>query len=285
MSSSLENLKKTINAIRDPETGCVWNLAQTHSSLKRYLLEELYEALEAIDKIEEKQDYKDLKEELGDLFLQIILHAKLAEEQGKFTLDEVFDDLNTKMIKRHPHVFKREDSGGATNTAEVDKHWDREKAKEKQQRESIFEGIPLEMPALARAWKISKKAVKESFEWDEEYKLWDQLRSEMDELLEVVDDYRTKSGIDPHKEGFSDAKTQEEAELELGDILFTVVNIARWYKIDPEEALRKTNNKFIKRFDEMVKICKSESKTLRDYSVPELEELWQKAKKRILMSS
>lgn len=280
MTDPLENFKQTINAIRDPQTGCVWNLSQNHSSLKRYLLEELYESLEAIDKLEQTGNYEDLKEELGDLFLQIVLHAKLAEEKGKFNLDDVIDGINHKMIVRHPHVFQKDKS--ASSISEVDQHWDREKAKEKEKkRESFFDGIPLEMPALARAWKISKKAVKESFEWDEESKLWHQLELEIEELLEVVNNYRNDTGIDPYKEGFKDPKTLEEAELELGDVLFTIVNIARWYKIDPEEALRKTNNKFINRFDQMIKICKSEGKSMKDYSLPELEALWQQAKKML----
>ncbi len=278
MSDNLEEFNKTINEIRDPEHGCVWNLSQTHSSLKRYLLEELYETLEAIDELEETKNYDALKEELGDLLLQIVLHSKLAEEKGKFSLDDVIDGINKKMIKRHPHVFKRAESGGAATVSEVDNHWDKEKAKEKESRESFFEGIPLEMPALARAWKISKKAVKESFEWDEEKKLWGQLDSEIKEFLEVTENYEKQTGIDLYKDGFQDEKVKREAELELGDILFTIVNVARWYKIDPEEALRQTNNKFIKRFEVMVKICKSRGKTLKDYSVSELEALWQEAK-------
>lgn len=306
MAEELDKFKETIKQIRDPKTGCIWNLEQSHASLKRYLLEELYETLDALDKVEAversqnfnqlkylregakalelddnaKNAYKDLQEELGDLLLQIVLHARLAEEKGLFDFEDVARTCNEKMLKRHPHVFKSEQVGGAASTAEVDKHWDREKAKEKKSRESIFAGIPRELPALARAWLISKKAVKESFEWDEEYKLFDQLDSEVEELKEIVDRARAQAN-DPYREGFKNVQDQTEAELEIGDILFTAVNIARWYRIDPEDALRKTNDKFERRFNEMMKIAAGEGKRLQDYTIAELESLWQSAKKSL----
>lgn len=270
----LETFLKTIEDIRHPEKGCVWNLKQSHESLKRYLLEELYETLEAID----KNDPEELKEELGDLLLQIVLHSRIAEEKGQFNFADVVKKIDQKMIKRHPHVFA---SDSAKDTAEVDKLWDAEKAKEKQARTSIFEGIPKEMPALARAWKISKKAVKESFEWDLEDKLYQQLLSEIDELKEVVQASRAQAK-DPYKDDFANPQMKHEAELEMGDVLFTAVNIARWFKIDPEEALRKTNNKFVERFDLMQELCKKENKKMRDYQPHELEDKWQEAKKIIL---
>ncbi len=281
MNESIDKFLKTIEDIRHPKTGCVWNLKQTHGSLRRYLLEELYEALDAIDKVEagEKNAVAELQEELGDLLLQIVLHARIAEEKGLFSFDDVVKGIDEKMIKRHPHVFGKD---AAANTKEVDKLWDAEKAKEKKNRESIFEGIPRELPALAAAWKISKKAVKESFEWDEEEKLWGQLDSEINELKEVIENYRKQSGKDPYKDDFDDEQARNDAELELGDILFTVVNIARWYKIDPEDALRRVNNKFISRFNVMMDICKSEGKRMKDYSIDELEAMWQKAKLVIL---
>ena len=278
VSEATDKFLKTIEEIRHPEKGCVWNLKQSHASLKRYLLEEMYEALEAIDKLEagenEADSYKELEEELGDLLLQIALHSKIAEEKGYFSFNDVVKKIDQKMIKRHPHVFGKD---SAANTAEVDKLWDAEKAKEKVARKSIFEGIPLEMPALARSWKISKKAVKKSFEWDQEEKLYAQLDSEVEELKEVVERAR-KSGNDPYKDGFKDAGLLAEAELELGDVLFTVVNLARWFKIDPEDALRKTNNKFISRFDKMEEMLKAQAKEMEECSVDELEALWQEAK-------
>lgn len=268
---------KTIEDIRHPEKGCVWNLKQTHESLKRYLLEELYESLEAID----NKNPEELKEELGDLLLQIVLHSRIAEEKGQFSFKDVVKKIDEKMIKRHPHVFGKDT---AKNTKEVDQLWDKEKAKEKEARKSIFEGIPKEMPALARAWKISKKAVAESFEWDLEEKLYDQLLSEIDELKEVVQASRAR-GKDPYKDDFASVDLKAEAELELGDVLFTAVNIARWFKIDPEDALRQTNNKFIKRFDLMMELCKKENKLMKEYSPAQLEDKWQEAKNIILNRS
>jgi tetrapyrrole methylase family protein/MazG family protein len=273
----IDNFIETIKQIRDPEKGCVWNLKQSHESLKRYLLEELYETLEAID----KKDPQELEEELGDLLLQIVLHSRIAQEKQEFDFASVVKKINEKMIKRHPHVFANDT---AQNTKEVDTLWDAQKAKEKQSRKSIFEGIPKEMPALARAWKISKKAVKESFEWDKEEKLYEQLLSEIDELKEIVEASRAQAK-DPHADDFVNSQMKTEAELELGDILFTVVNIARWFKIDPEEALRMTNNKFVKRFDLMMQLCQEEAKQMNEYSPAELEQKWQDAKQIILKSS
>jgi tetrapyrrole methylase family protein/MazG family protein len=270
---AIDKFIETIKALRDPLSGCPWNREQTHASLKRYLLEELYECLEAIDSVENSTDTASaknnsdsmLKEELGDVLLQVALHSQIAEERGAFTFNDVVEYVNEKMIRRHPHVFK---DAKASNANEVDTHWEKIKKAEKSHRKSIFEGIPKELPALARAWLISKKAVRESFEWDEESKLWEQLQSEIIELQEIV----------LKKESLSDTE-RADAELELGDILFTAVNVARWFKIDPEDALRKTNNKFTERFDLMMEIVKeSGQEDLKNYSPSELENLWQKAK-------
>jgi tetrapyrrole methylase family protein/MazG family protein len=270
---AIDKFIETIKALRDPVTGCPWNREQTHASLKRYLLEELYECLEAIDLVENTSDKAlansnsdlMLKEELGDVLLQVALHSQIAEERGAFTFNDVVEYVNEKMIRRHPHVFK---DAKATNANEVDTHWEKIKKAEKSHRKSIFEGIPKELPALARAWLISKKAVRESFEWDEESKLWEQLQSEIIELQEIV----------LNKESLSDTE-RTDAELELGDILFTAVNVARWFKIDPEDALRKTNNKFTERFDLMMEIVKARgADDLKGFSPEELEAFWKEAK-------
>lgn len=270
---AIDKFIETIKALRDPLRGCPWNREQTHASLKRYLLEELYECLEAIDLVENTTDKAltnsnsdlMLKEELGDVLLQVALHSQIAEERGAFTFNDVVEYVNEKMIRRHPHVFK---DAKAANANEVDTHWEKIKKAEKSHRKSIFEGIPKELPALARAWLISKKAVRESFEWDEESKLWEQLQSEIIELQEIV----------LNKESLSDTE-RADAELELGDILFTAVNVARWFKIDPEDALRKTNNKFTERFDLMMEIVKARgADSLKGFSPEELEAFWKEAK-------
>ncbi len=292
MVSEITKFVDTIIALRDPETGCPWNRAQTHGTLKRYLIEEMYECLEAIDAIDElesgstvfkvatkslEEHNAELCEELGDLLLQILLHARIAEEKGNFNFEDVARVCNEKMILRHPHVFKT--GIKASSAEEVDKHWDAAKKSEKSQRKSIFEGIPLEMPALARAWKISKKAVRESFEWDREEQLYAQLASELEEFKVAARDY--ESALEKAADNPAElTKLKFEAELELGDILFTVVNLARWFEIDPEDALRKTNNKFITRFNKMVEIAAP--KELKDFSSTELEALWQQAKKEFI---
>ena len=270
---AIDKFIETIKALRDPVSGCPWNREQTHASLKRYLLEELYECLEAIDLVENSTDKAltnsnsdlMLKEELGDVLLQVALHSQIAEDRGAFTFNDVVEYVNEKMIRRHPHVFK---DAKAANANEVDTHWEKIKKAEKSHRKSIFEGIPKELPALARAWLISKKAVRESFEWDEESKLWEQLQSEIIELQEIV----------LNKESLSDTE-RADAELELGDILFTAVNVARWFKIDPEDALRKTNNKFTEIFDLMMEIVKARgADSLKGFSPEELEAFWKEAK-------
>lgn len=273
---AIDKFKETVRALRDEEKGCPWVKEQTHSSLKRYLLEELYECLEAVDEVSDSNSEasldkanKTLKEELGDVLLQIMLHSQIAEERGAFSFEDVIKEIDEKMIRRNPHVFA---TAKAKNTDEVDKNWEKIKKIEKESRKSIFEGIPKELPSLARAWKISKKAVRESFEWDEEEKLYKQLNSEIEEFKEVT----------LKKEKLS-AEEHSEAELELGDILFTVVNLARWFKIDPEEALRRTNNKFIERFNIMVEIIKETgSSGLKEHKPSELQDFWQKAKHRQL---
>ncbi len=313
--SNTDKFLDTIKALRDPETGCPWNKSQSHGSLKRYLIEEVYECLEVIDAIDEleagaktfgvatkslAEHNAELCEELGDLLLQVVLHARIAEEAGYFNFDDVAKVANEKMILRHPHVFalskeiNSKDSDATKslplNAKEVDTHWEAAKKLEKASRKSIFEGIPVDMPALARAWNISKKAVRESFEWDREEQLYAQLASELEEFKTAAHDYeqalqnaQVSSAAQDAALSKSDlSKLKFEAELELGDILFTVVNLARWFEIDPEDALRKTNNKFVKRFNKMQEIAKaSERKELKDYSSTELEALWQQAKREL----
>ena len=273
---SIENFEETIESLRDKDKGCPWVKQQTHSSLKRYILEELYECLEAIDDVSNASSKESqvkanetLREELGDVLLQVMLHSKIAEENNAFSFNDVVNDINEKMIRRNPHVFA---TAKAENTDEVDQNWEKIKKEEKKSRKSIFSGIPKELPSLARAWKISKKAVRESFEWDEEKKLYEQLNSEIEEFKEIS--YNKTELTEEEK---------SEAELELGDILFTVVNLARWFKIDPEEALRRTNNKFTERFDIMMNIVKATgSESLKDYKPNELINFWQEAKQRQL---
>ncbi len=252
---SIEQLVKTIAKLRSPK-GCPWDKEQTHKTLKRYLIEEAYEALDAID----KNDSKALMEELGDVLLQIVLHAQIARENKEFSFNEVADYINKKMISRHPHVFS---NTHVKNSEEVMTNWEIIKKKEKPHRKDIFDGIPLALPALLKALKVSKKAAREGFEWKKEADIWKKLNSEIAEFKAAAKK-RNKTG---------------KAD-ELGDILFTIVNIARWYKLDPEDSLNMATKKFISRYTRVKSKFKSLKKGIKELSYSELNNLWRLAKKQ-----
>lgn len=280
MSKNLDAFIETIARLRAPD-GCPWDREQTHESLARFLLEETYEVLEAIH----EGDPEKLKEELGDLLLQIVLNAQVAKDDGRFDIDDVAKGINEKMIKRHPHVFS---DTKAENTDAVLKQWDELKNEEKREREakdgsssdgtaktSILDGIPKTLPALMQTLKISEKAVNQGFEWQQEEQIWQQLHSELDELKEALrhEKFEKKS---------NDSKEYRDAQLELGDVLFTVVNIARWHNMNPEECLLLANDKFKVRFKQMEQLA---DKPLKKLSFEEYEELWIQAKKEAARSS
>ena len=244
----LEELIKTIAILRSPE-GCEWDRQQTHQTIRQNMLEEAYEAVEAID----ENNIEHLKEELGDVLLQVVLHSQIADDNKEFNIQDVAKMLNDKLIHRHPHVFGENKT---TDTKEILANWEKLKSKEKQERKRILDGIPKTLPALLMAMKISKKAVRAGFEWQNYEQLLECFYSEIKE--------------------FQQAQTQEEKEDEFGDILFSLVNIARWNNIDPELALAKANMKFKKRFDKLEEMC---DKSLSDLTFEEYDSLWKKAKK------
>jgi MazG family protein len=249
----LENLKKlieTIALLRSPQ-GCPWDREQTHKSLRENLLQETYEALDAID----KGDDENLKEELGDVLLQVVLHSQIASEDNKYTIDDVAKAINDKLIRRHPHVFAGLE---VKNSDEVMVNWEKLKRQEKPERKSALSGIAETLPALLAAQELSKKAVKSGFEWTDVQSLWDCFRSEIEEFKQDVEK-NNKKGM----------------EEEFGDILFSLVNVARWHGIDPEIALIGANKKFKKRFQLMESMA---SKDLAEYNIDELEAFWQEAK-------
>lgn len=255
-NKELQNLKKLVEIVgilRSPE-GCPWDREQNHMTLRENLLEETYEALEAI----EADDPKMLREELGDVLLQVVLHAQIAEEAGQFDIEDVAKVISDKLIRRHPHVFsdvKVKDSN------EVIENWEAIKKKEKPERKSALSGIASTLPALIMAKELSEKAVKTGFEWTNVESLMECLQSEIDEFKAAVA-----------------LQGQDEIEDELGDILFSIVNVARWYKINPETALLRANRKFKARFQKMEELA---TKELQEYSPDEFEELWQAAKKQL----
>ncbi len=244
---NIERLIEIIDILRS-ENGCEWDREQTHQSLKRNMIEEAYEAVDAID----DNDFKHMQEELGDVLLQVVLHSQIAKEENVFNIEDVAKGISDKLVHRHPHVFG---DVKVSSTDEILDNWEKLKKEEKPHRTSIMDGISRSQAALMSAQKISKKAVKVGFEWPDEDSLYDCVISEIKE--------------------FKEAKTQEEKEEELGDILFAVVNLARWNKIDAEQALLKANKKFISRFRAMEA---SAHKELEHLSLEEWDTLWKKAK-------
>ena len=250
---NLEELIAVIAKLRAPD-GCQWDREQTHSSLRPNMLEEAYEAVDAID----DNDMVHLKEELGDVLLQVVLHAQIASEEGAFTIEDVAKGIKDKLIHRHPHVFG---DTKVNSTKDILDNWDKLKAEEKKHRKSAMDGISKAQSALMSAKKKKKKAVKTGFEWPDEESLYDCIYSEFEEFK------------DAKKEG-----NREHMEEEFGDILFAVVNLARWNKIDAEQALLKSNKKFMTRFRKMEELA---TKPLTEYSFEEFDELWRKAKKTV----
>lgn len=252
----LEKLVDLIGVLRS-ENGCPWDRAQTHSSLRPNMLEEAYEAVDAIN----SGDMTHLKEELGDVLLQVILHSQIAKEEQAFDIEDVAKGLHDKIIHRHPHVF----GDVKVNSAEEAlKSWDNIKKVEKAHRKSAMDGVSKSQSALMSAQKISKKAVKCGFEWPDEQSLMDCIYSEFKEFKEA-----------------SNEKDKVHMEEEMGDILFAVVNLARWNKIDAEQALINANKKFMMRFRKMEELA---VKPLEEYSFDEYDALWKQAKSALAAS-
>lgn len=249
-ASGLDRLVHIVDRLLGPG-GCPWDQEQTHDSLKKYLLEEAYEVLDAID----SGSSDKLKEELGDLLLQPIMHAQMQKRDGGWDIDEVADAISDKLVRRHPHVF-----GDTTvhDADEVLRNWDQIKKSEGKEEQSILAGVPKGMASLLRAHEISKRAARVGFEWPSLDAVFEKLAEEEAELSAAI-------------------ATGEKAEIEseIGDLLFTVVNVARWLDVEPEEALRKMLNRFSGRFQAMEA---SSAKPLRELGAEEWEELWEKAK-------
>lgn len=251
--TNLEELISVVAKLRAPD-GCPWDNVQTHTSLRPNMIEEAYEAVDAID----DNDMNHLREELGDVLLQVLLHSQIASEKGDFDIESVAKELKDKLIHRHPHVFGNANITSAEGVVEA---WDKLKAEEKTHRKSAMDGVSRCQAALISAQKLSKKAVKVGFEWPNEDSLYECIKSEFREFQEA--------------EAEGDKAHMEE---EYGDILFATVNLARWNKIDAEQALLKANKKFEKRFRKMEELA---TKPLPEYSFEEFDALWKQAKKAL----
>jgi tetrapyrrole methylase family protein / MazG family protein len=253
-----EMLVQVMSRLRAPG-GCPWDRKQSFDTIKSYLLEETYEVLDAID----ARDWRGVAEELGDLLLQPVFLAEIAAEQGLFTISDSLDAINQKLVRRHPHVFG---DAVAETPEDVKQRWDEIKKHEKpagtSTGESVLDGVPRNLPALVEAEKIGQKAASIGFEWPDIGGVMEKLQEEAAELISA-----------------KETETQEHIEHELGDVLFTVVNLARFLKVDPEQALRKTNGRFRKRFAYVEKEIARTRDTPAGLSIERMEDLWQEAKR------
>jgi MazG family protein len=277
MGPAFRELCEVVARLRSP-AGCPWDRIQTLESIKPYTLEETYELLEAID----ANDDEAIAEELGDLLLQVVLDAQIASDEGRFDLVQVVERITRKMIERHPHVFG---SAVARTAADVSRHWDAAKKKEKP-RDSLLDGVPLALPQLARAAKLSKKAARVGYDFPDRAMLFDKLREELAELAGELFPDGAIPQVSAHVQAepvpdvpIDDPARRVRVEDELGDLLFVVANIARRWKIDPEEALRKSNAKFERRFRYIEEQLAAQNRTLADASLIEMEELYQQGKR------
>ena len=256
--AALQELIEIVTKLRSPDEGCPWDLAQTPQTLTPYIIEEAYEVVDAI----KGGDKKEIIDELGDLLLQVVLQAQIASEANDFTLAEVAQNISEKMIRRHPHVFG---DIKVNSTEEVKQNWEQIKAAEKGETTDLLSTklsrYARQLPPLLAAMKISKKAAAVGFEWENIEGVWDKFHEEVEEFEEALK-----------------LEDKEHQESELGDILFVLVNLARWYNLNPEQALQETNHRFLKRFALLESVS---DRPLSEYTLAELEQMWQKAKAQL----
>ena len=243
---------------------CPWDKEQTNDSIKANTIEEAYEVVEAID----NKNYDELRKELGDLLLHVVFHTQIAEEDNHFNIDDVIDSIQEKLIRRHPHVFGEVK---VSDSNEVKKNW--EEIKLSEGRDSVLDGVPFNLPALQRAHRLQEKAAKVGFDWEKKEDVWKKVIEEIEEMHE----------IENFKSQKPNSKNQEELNLklekEVGDVFFALVNYARFLNINPEDALRRTNEKFINRFNYVQKKVKETGKAINESNLEEMDKFWNESKK------
>ncbi|MCK7549347.1 nucleoside triphosphate pyrophosphohydrolase [Marinobacter koreensis] len=280
MSYSIDDLKVLMARLREPESGCPWDTKQTYATIVPHTIEEAYEVADAID----REDYPHLKDELGDLLFQVIFYSQMGREDGHFDFDGVVDHLVRKLIRRHPHVFpegtldSRIDPDNRPDEAWIKESWERIKAEERAEKEqgdsgqraerpaSRLDGIARTLPAMARAEKLQRRAALHGFDWPDIAPVFDKLHEEIDEL---------KEAWQAAQEGHGDA---DDVEDELGDLLFVCVNLARFMKVNPEQALKRTNHKFDARFRAIESVLEQEGRNMDEESLEALDAVWQAVK-------
>lgn len=250
----IEALGRVIDTLDILRVKCPWDAKQTNESLRANTIEEVYELCDALI----NSDDANIRKELGDVLLHVLFYAKIGEEKGAFDIAYVCDALNTKLIFRHPHVFG---DTSVSSTDDVLKNWEELKLKEKGGNKTVLSGVPTALPAIIKADRIQEKAANVGFDWEKPEQVWDKVREEMAEFEETVAE-----------------KSPERMEEEMGDLLFSVVNAARLYKINPENALEKTNRKFISRFNYLEKRAHELNKPLKEMTLAEMDAIWEEAK-------
>ena len=267
---TLQDLLTLMARLRDPQYGCPWDVKQTYASLVPFTLEEAYEVADAI----EREDFAHLQGELGDLLFQVVYYSQLAREEGRFEFDGVVDSITRKLIRRHPHVFPTGDLYAPLDTPrlsedQVKERWEAIKAQERAETAgigvqlSLLDDVPAALPSLSRAAKLQKRAASVGFDWPEPLPVLDKVREELDEVLEAM------------ASGDADAMAQE-----VGDLLFSVVNLARHLKVDPENALRGANTKFDRRFRFIEQALRDTHRNIEDCTLQDMDALWGEAKRQ-----
>lgn len=278
MSYSVEDLKYLMARLRDPDTGCPWDTKQTFRSIVPHTLEEAHEVADAIERV----DYPHLKDELGDLLFQVIFYGQLGEEEGHFDFDSIVDNLVRKLIRRHPHVFpegslaSKVDPSNRPDETQIKASWERIKAEERasapnkgaatESGSARLDGIARTLPAMVRAEKLQRRASSHGFDWPDVEPVFDKLHEEIDELREAW------------KDAQSNPASQDAVEDELGDLLFVCVNLARFMKVNPDQALRRTNHKFEARFRAVERLLEEQGLAMESQSLEALDRIWQSVK-------
>lgn len=251
----IEALGRVIDTLDILRVKCPWDAKQTNESLRPNTIEEVYELCDALI----KEDNANIRKELGDVLLHVLFYAKIGEEKGEFDIADVCDALNTKLIYRHPHVFGSTEVNG---TDEVLRNWEELKLKEKGGNKTVLSGVPVALPAMIKAERITEKAANVGFDWEKREDVWDKVKEEITEFSQAA------SGMSP-----------DEMEAEMGDVLFAVVNAARLYGINSENALERTNAKFISRFNHIERRAKEMGRPLKELTLGEMDALWDEAKR------
>ena len=252
---SLEELGRLMDILDELRTKCPWDMKQTFDTLRKLTIEETFELADAISS---KSD-AEIRNELGDLMLHIVFYAKIGSERGTFSMADILEGINKKLIYRHPHVFGDVEVADAR---QVEDNWEKLKMKENSEYKPVLSGVPSSMPAIIKANRIQEKVRGVGFDWEEKEQIWDKVQEELSELREEIEKLDT-----------------EKIEAELGDVMFSIINASRLYGIDPEAALEKTNRKFIKRFKYLEKETLAKGRSLHDMTLDEMNVIWEEAKK------